>query len=176
MEEQIKRRPGRPPKASADNKFGPRPGSGGPQHIHPAFRDKEPTKPWTKEGANPWRMDMLRLGKSRPGFHACFVSPRKIEQRLSQGYTFANAEHYGLNQRVPGEGQEPGTQVKRREMVLMEIPIEKYEERRQYLDNVVRQREAAVKRDLQREFDQAAAGSGHRVPVTGAVTETGEDN
>lgn len=148
METTPKRR-GRPPK-TLDNKFGPI--GNEPQHIHPAFRDKEPSRPWEKQGGNPWRLDMMKLSKKREGFRPRWVSPAKVDQRLMQGWVIASRKDYALDHEISVEGTEVGNKLKRREMILMEIPEDLARQKEQYNEEMLKKRDSAIKRNLQREI------------------------
>lgn len=95
---------------------------------------------------------MMRLSKKRDGFRARFVAPSKVEQRLMQGWTIASREHYGLGHELAVDGTEVGSKLKRRELILMEIPEEKAKERESYNENLLKQRDAAIQRNLQKEI------------------------
>jgi len=101
-----------------------------PEDLKP--EKKEMTKPWSDK---PWSVDMLRLRKEHKGFHSRFVDKDKVQGRLEKGYAIANAKDYGeLSAKLPGEEAQKDSVIRRRELILMEIPIELKKERDKFID------------------------------------------
>lgn len=85
---------------------------------------KQATKPWNAEG-NPWSLNLLKLQRKHPGFRCKWVNPDNILIRQDQGWKIANIKDYGgTTDIVAGEEGKLDTTIKRREMILMEIPEE----------------------------------------------------
>ena len=86
-----------------------------------------PTRPWDKKDqhSRPWRTDMFQLSKKRKGFVPRFANPRNVQRLQSLGYEIADPKHYNMTDGTP-EGSDPGTQIVRRGMVLMEIEEQGY--------------------------------------------------
>jgi hypothetical protein len=117
-----------------------------------------PTRPWTREGKMRYQRKLLDTTGSRAGFRKRWTRIDMIEQRLAQGYRLANPSDYGelIRKEVGEEGQtQPGV-IRRREMVLMEIPEEMSNEiRAHYAEQRRRMTQAA-----QAPVDEASAQTG----------------
>ena len=86
------------------------------------------TKPWEQmDTATPWKMDMLKMRKTRPGFVPRWVREDKIEQRLAMGYTIADRKDYEAFQSPSQFGTPTASYIMRGDLVLMEIPVEGYD-------------------------------------------------
>jgi hypothetical protein len=86
------------------------------------------TKPWEQlDSATPWKMDMLKMRRTRPGFVPRWVREDKVEHRLAMGYTIADRKDYETFQSPAQFGSPSASYITRGELVLMEIPVEGYE-------------------------------------------------
>lgn len=96
--------------------------------------EKSPTtKPWDADN-NPWSLDMLRLNKRRKDFRPRFVDKANIEKKLDQGWKVAHKKDWGgTTAKLPGEEGEQDTIIRRRELVLMEMPEESAKKRDEYI-------------------------------------------
>ncbi len=101
----------------------------------PVKSAKKMTTPWNSS-SNPWSLDLLRLRKKHKGFEPRFVDKSQVQKRLEQGYMFANLKDYGgLSDKLPGEEGEIDTAVRRRELVLMELPESLHRAKVEFLKN-----------------------------------------
>jgi hypothetical protein len=106
---------------------------------------KPATTPW-KEQHNPWKRDILRLKKKHPGFRPRWVDPRNFERNLEDGWTFAKNEDYGgLHDKIAGEEKQIDSRIRRRGMVLMEIPEDLALQREAYYANRADMAEESIK-------------------------------
>jgi hypothetical protein len=103
------------------------------------------TKPWDPK-TNPWHSDMFRLKTTRAGFRTRFVNPENVEKKELQGWSIANAEHYGgVKDDKIQDGKPLNTRVVRRGMVLMELPEEMAKAREAHIENMNRRSEQDAK-------------------------------
>jgi hypothetical protein len=94
---------------------------------------KKVTRPWDGDD-NPWSLDMLRLKKKHPGFIPHFTTREDLQKKLDQGWKIADAKDYGgVTAVLPGEEAKDGSVVKRREMILIELPEELAQKRRDFI-------------------------------------------
>jgi len=94
---------------------------------------QEMTRPWDGD-SNPWSLDMLRLQKKRPGFRPRFTTKEDLPRKLEQGWKIADAKDYGgVTAVLPGEEAKEGSVIKRREMILIELPEELAKKREDYI-------------------------------------------
>lgn len=86
------------------------------------------TKPWQQmDSSAPWKMDMLKVTRRRPGFVPRWVRENKIEQRMAMGYQIADRKDYETFQNPTQFGTPEASYLMRGDLVLMEIPIEGYD-------------------------------------------------
>lgn len=110
-----------------------------------------PTKPWVE---NRWKRDLLAVHKKPADKHCYWVSQDQVQEFLNKGWTFAHIKDYGgVGDKIVGEESAKGTQVRRREMVLMEQPLKwrkEFEEYRAYLRRSAfeREQEGAMSKGL----------------------------
>jgi hypothetical protein len=100
------------------------------------------TAPWNTDN-NPWSRDMLKLTKKRPGYRQRFVTKNieNIEKYLDQGWAVADKKDYGgVSAKIAGEEGQIDTTIKRRELILMEIPEELAKQRDAYIDHKTNRR------------------------------------
>lgn len=103
----------------------------------PIALKKPATKPWSSS-ENPWAKNKFSLVSKHKGFGARFTSEGKMNIRAQQGWVPANGKDYGEK---PGE-------IKKVGMTLMEIPDEMITLRKEYYDNLTKQRSVSA-RDVQ---------------------------
>ena len=104
---------------------------------------KSPTAPWAEQ--SPWRRDTLRI-KKREGWRPHWVDPRNFERNLEDGWTYAKRSDYGMpHDRIPGEESQMDSRIRRRGMVLMEIPEEKALQRQEFYANLADRAEKSIK-------------------------------
>lgn len=102
------------------------------------------TKPWNAD-YNPWALDMLSLKRDHKGFVPRWVSPDMYQRRKEQGWVDAERKHYkGVGETVVGEEGELGTTIKRRELILMEMPVELAKQREKYYAEKTRLRSVSA--------------------------------
>ena len=108
---------------------------------------KEPTRPWEPDH-NPWSLQMLSLQKTRPGYRVKWFrnNPENIEKRELQGWKIASRKDYGLKAELLGEKGQLDTTVRRRELILMELPEE-----------LKKQRDAFIRHKTDRQTAQKSA-------------------
>jgi len=98
---------------------------------------KQATKPWAE---NHWKRNMLGLKKKRKGMWTRWVSPENIQRYLDEGYTFAKTKDYVKADAIIGEAEGLDSQVKRRELTLMECPEKWHDEKKAYEREMVKLR------------------------------------
>ena len=87
----------------------------------------KPTKPWDKglTGNKPWRRDITALTKTNRDFHCRWVNNDSIDARIDRGYEIASVERWGMpTDRIIDDVSPLGKRIVRRNMTLMEIPME----------------------------------------------------
>ena len=111
------------------------------------------TEPWTQSG-NPWAIDVLAMRFKHRGFRPRFVSKGTIETKKDQGWVMANCRDYNVEP-TPGQGD---TLIRRKGMLLMEIPEELANSREAYFkkkiktqSNDARQKEVTEARRMGRQ-------------------------
>jgi hypothetical protein len=131
---------------------------------------KPASKPWNAN-ENPWALDMLSVvGKERrerSGFRLKWVAPDMVAKRLQQGYVVANRKDYdGLRDVLPGEESAAGSIIKRRELVLMELPIDLYEKRKEFFDRKIQNTSDGAIETAKRASRKVEAESGGGIRLT----------
>ena len=77
---------------------------------------------------------MLSLKNKHPGFVPRFSTREDLQKKLDQGWKLADAKDYGgVTAVLPGEEAKDGSLVKRREMILIELPEELAQKRKDYV-------------------------------------------
>lgn len=117
-----------------------------------------PTEPWKAESHadHPRKKGLLGLASVKDGYNVRWVRQDKVDQRKMQGYVVAEPAAYGC------QADENGM-IRRNELVLMEVPTEVYDERRQA---VVKQSELmrkAAKSEFLKDRAKASRESGHNL-------------
>lgn len=91
------------------------------------------TRPWDAD-ENPWSLDLLRTIKRREGFHPRWVREDRVEYYLQRGYKFAERQHYAdMYDGLPGEETQLDSKLRRRELILMELPDDLYLKRQRHM-------------------------------------------
>jgi len=127
---------------------------------------KETSRPWNSDN-NPWARDMLKTKSRRSGYHCRWVAPDNIQKYLDQEYTFADQDHYkGVSDRVVGEEGKLDTKVKRRELTLMELPLELKAKRDEYINYKTNLRSAQISADLKKQRAKFAEEMGDDPQLT----------
>jgi len=128
-----------------------------PKAVEQPKPKREATTPWTTEG-NPWRRDMLRLKEKRHGFRARWVSERNFERNLDVGWTFADIGNYGgVSDRLVGEEKQIDSRIRRRGLVLMEMPEELAAQRDAYYADRAEKVEKGIKKNYTKDVEQQGA-------------------
>lgn len=119
------------------------------------------TAPWNGDD-NVWAPDIFKLKKTRSGFRVrfCDPDPENIESKLNEGWVIADCVNYGLS---PHE--EHGHIVKKKGMILMEIPETRARQREVYMKNLTDKRTLGDK-ELEDAQTQAEASSGEAAGST----------
>lgn len=125
-----------------------------PIETKPEKPRKPATKPWEPDN-NPWALDMLKLTKKRRGFRVRFFrgDDESIQKRQQQGWIVANCKDYDLNAKILGEEGKLDTTVRRRELVLMELPEELGLQRDAYVRHKTDRQTALKSADALREYE-----------------------
>jgi len=124
-------------------------------NVIPAVEKRPPTKPWTQEG-NPWKRDTLRLKGRHPGFRPRWVDPRNFERNLEDGWSFADKKDYGdVYDKIVGEEKQLDSRIRRRGMVLMEIPEGLAKKREEYYEDRAKKAERSIKERHKKDAQEA---------------------
>lgn len=115
------------------------------------------TSPWDANEC-PWKPDIFKTGKTKPGFKIHFSTQKNVQKRLDEGYKCARAEDWGSH----SDG--PDGILRREGMVGMELPIELYNQRLAYNAYRVAQQSGKTKEDViknaQNIIDTSKSGTG----------------
>ena len=125
-----------------------------PEEI-PEKPKKPATSPWNADH-NPWALDMLKLNNKRSGFRVRFFrgDNESIQKRQQQGWVVANCKDYDLEAKIVGEEGKLDTSVRRRELVLMELPEELGLQRDAYIRGKTDRQTAMKSADALREYER----------------------
>ncbi len=134
------------------------------REVDPTPQKKEATKPWEKSSDVPWAHNMLTLKNTRPGFSARWVTEAKIAQRETQGYQLASPKDYNLSADKNGR-------ISRNELVLMEIPVELREKRRQAVAEFTERQTRSAKDQVKKAARDFERETGHKM----ALDDEGDD-
>jgi len=103
---------------------------------------------------------MLKTKLRRPGFHARWVAPENVDRRLDMGYTMAKPEHYGgVSDKLIGEEKQIDSTIRRRKLVLMEIPEALAKQRDDYYEHLTKRHEESITRKYNKEVAAEGAES-----------------
>lgn len=121
----------------------------------PAAEGKPATEPWNPENApdSPRRRGILGLSRNKEGHELRWVRLDSVDRRKNQGYVLAKPEDFDA---TPDENG----MIRRNELVLMVVPTEVYEKRRQEVAKITAEQSAAPKREFLRERAAASRKSG----------------
>lgn len=120
------------------------------------------TKPWEQmDSHTPWKMDMLKVTRRRPGFVPRWVSENKIEQRMAMGYTIADRKDYETFQNPVQFGSPEASYLMRDNLVLMEIPVEGYEAYNRAHHNRVKAASEDARKRVKAQAIELAKEQGH---------------
>jgi hypothetical protein len=138
-----------------------------PSSKHPV------TSPWNADD-NPWALNRLKLKiPRRPGWRPKFAAPHKVELHKHEGYKIADKRDYGYDLHEGDSDTPEGTVLKRREMILMEIPEELALQRDAFMEHKTRQR-SKTSVDIAHEGDERRLG--YRAEKTPEHRLAAEDN
>lgn len=91
------------------------------------------SRPWNASDRR-LKPDRLALAGKHPGWRPRFVADANVEERLRNGWSYAQRKHYGgVAQVAEGAGLGETSTIRRDGMVLMEIPEEVAQDREAYL-------------------------------------------
>jgi hypothetical protein len=120
------------------------------------------TKPWEQmDSHTPWKMDMLKVTRRRPGFVPRWVAENKIEQRMAMGYTIADRKDYETFQNPTQFGSPEASYLMRDNLVLMEIPVEGYEAYNRAHHNRVKAASEDARKRVKAQAIELAKEQGH---------------
>ena len=123
-------------------------------------KKKSATKPWNADH-NPWTRSMLDVvgagERRRQGFRLRWVNKNNVEKKSYEGWHVANKKDYkGLKDVIIGEEGQMDSTIRRRELVLMEMPEEMAAQRDAYFEEKVRKRSADARYIAQRQANKLA--------------------
>lgn len=121
--------------------------------------EKEVTRPW-EANESPWKRDVFRFKKRKPGFRPRFVTQHNVQERLKEGWTVAKGEDWGFAQVIIGDEakNDPAFAPLRKGMVLMEIPEELAVSREKFYAEKAEKYDRAFKQKGEFTRDAEAAG------------------
>lgn len=119
---------------------------------------KAATEPWSPDSKDdsPRKRGMLGLLKGKKGFELRWVRQDKVDQRKMQGYALAQPADYDCQ---PDENG----MVRRNELVLMEVPVHIYDQRRKDVSTQSDLMSKAAKAEFLKERNKASRESGHNL-------------
>ena len=96
---------------------------------------KPATAPWNAAD-NPWVPDIFKLKKKHAGFRPRFIEPDNMERRLNEGWAVADARNW-VDEETLKKDEEGNvdTTLRRRGMILMEMPEELALQREAYVNH-----------------------------------------
>jgi hypothetical protein len=113
------------------------------------------TEPWDAQNApdSPRKKGLLGISKSKKGHEVRWVRYDLVDRRKNQGYKLATPEDFDA---TPDENG----MIRRNELVLMVVPTEVYEQRRQEIANFTKQQSEAPRQEYLRERAAASRQAG----------------
>ena len=119
---------------------------------------KAPTEPWDADEAenSARKHGILGLPKGKKGHQLRWVREDSIDRRKNQGYVLAKPEDFDA---TPDENG----MIRRNELVLMVVPNEVYDARRQDIAKTTAAQSAGPRREFLREREAASQASGHNM-------------
>ena len=116
------------------------------------------TEPWDAENAagSPKRHGLLGLPKTKKGYELRWVRYDSIDRRKNQGYSLATPEDFDA---TPDENG----MIRRNELVLMTVPKDVYDARRQQNRKQAELQATSAKREFLTERDKASRETGHNM-------------
>ena len=116
------------------------------ERVESQSHTSAPTAPWASS-SSPWKRDTLKLSGKRAGFRPRWVSEINFERNLEYGWVFARRENYGggTYDKIAGEESNIDSRVRRRGMVLMEIPEELAKQREKHYSDRANEEERSIK-------------------------------
>jgi len=131
-----------------------------------ATAEKKVTRPWDDkhDESRSWRPDYVRLSKKHKGFAARWVRKDRVDMRKMAGYLVARPEDYGIDDIGTLDGKPLGNYVQRNELILMEVPDEILEKRKDAMEQRIKATAKAHKSEVVRELgdvNRQLADAGH---------------
>ena len=124
---------------------------------------KQPTRPWDADN-NPWTLDLLKVMHKRKDFRLRWVNRDSVQKKQEQGWLVANKKDYGgLGDAVVGEESADGTVIRRREMVLLEMPEELARQRDAFIRHKTDRRSADARSLAKREVGKVEQAYGEKI-------------
>jgi len=128
---------------------------------------KGDTKPWLAE-FKAMTPDLTKTKKQHDGFHGCFIhKDDDIDKYSDIGYTIAKAKDYG-------EKPSEGTALIRRRMILVEIPIEKYNKMND-LRRMMNKARVGEAWDTKRNLEKAGVANPGEVMAKGQIVDESDE-
>lgn len=138
------------------------PGGTNELELEPVRVSKPATEPWLPENApdSARRKGLLGIARDKRGFVLRWVRFDSIDRRKAQGYVLATPEEFGA---IPDDNG----MIRRNELVLMVLPKETYEVRRDAVAAQTLLQKKSAKREFLREREAAGKKLGHSIAISG---------
>lgn len=119
---------------------------------------KVPTEPWSPTAApdHASKRGLLGLPNGKKGFALRWVRRDAVDRRKNQGYTLATPSDFDA---TPDENG----MIRRNELVLMIVPKDVYDARREEVAKFTAAQKAAPRKEFLREREKASRQSGHNL-------------
>lgn len=139
------------------------------QQVPGATNEPEPepikkpaTEPWMAENApdSAARRGYLGLSRNKRGFQTRWVRYDSVDRRKGQGYVLARPEDFDS---TPDENG----MIRRNELVLMIVPKETYDARRDAVSAQTKLQTKSAKREFLKEREEAGRKLGHSLAIRG---------
>lgn len=149
----------------------PETASAAPEELEPSLAGNDPepepvkkpaTEPWMAENApdSAARRGYLGLSRNKKGFQTRWVRYDSVDRRKAQGYVLAKAEDFDSTADENG-------MIRRNELVLMVVPKETFDARREEVQKQTKLQAKSAKREFLQERQAAERKLGHSLAVRG---------
>lgn len=128
----------------------------------PVKQSKPATEPWMAENApdSAARRGYLGLSRNKKGFQTRWVRYDSVDRRKAQGYVLAKAEDFDSTADENG-------MIRRNELVLMVVPKEIFDGRREEVAQQTKLQAKSAKREFLQERQAAEKKLGHSLAIRG---------
>lgn len=133
-----------------------------------ALAGRPATTPWKQDSdVKNWQPNLLRTVKTRPGFRMKWVAHDRVEKHEQMGWAVARKEHYSdVSDALPSDGSQLDSTIRRRELVLMEIPEEDAQRRAAHYEGMNARQEQDAKKRVKEAARKISQQIGHNVEIT----------